>query len=495
LARLEAVIDEAGVALAIEALLPTGVRPRQLEVRTLLIGIIACQADGRPAHLTRVLAALQELTDADRRRLRIVVEWKHGPHALTYRQVERTLSVVVGALEREEPDGSPSLLLQQIVDALLEASIRPEHKDISSSYAVDWSDIESSSRPPLEKGGPCADLEASWGHRRGDGPGERDELFFGYYFQLATMVKDEHGPAVPELVRRMCVTSCRIDPPPVFVGVLADMAATGVEIGDVLSDSGYAHRTAGHWALPLRALGARLVQDLHPHDRGMRGTHEGAICFNGNLYCPATPVGLFGLEPLSRSASASETAEHDLRSAELSRYKLGRLTCDDADGYHRVACPAVLEKVRCPLRQASMALSYDRPEILAPPEHPTRCCCQQTITVPPQVNAKTAQKHDYPSKAHRRSYARRAAAERSNSTVKDRATTDVSRGWCRLMGVTAISLFLACLIVARNERILTAFSARQDDEARRRTAGLPPRVRARRRRGIEDIVASANAPP
>ncbi len=46
-------------------------------------------------------------------------------------------------------------------------------------YAVDWSDLESFSRPP---GGErkCADPEASWGHRRGDSPGESDEAFFGY---------------------------------------------------------------------------------------------------------------------------------------------------------------------------------------------------------------------------------------------------------------------------------------------------------------------------
>jgi hypothetical protein len=38
-----------------------------------------------------------------------------------------------------------------------------------------------------------------------------------------------------------------------------------------------------------------------------------------------------------------------------------------------------------------MTLDRDRPEILHPPEHPQACCTQHTITVPPQVNAKTAQ--------------------------------------------------------------------------------------------------------
>ena len=50
--------------------------------------------------------------------------------------------------------------------------------------------------------------------------------------------------------------------------------------------------------------------------------------------------------------------------------------------------------------------------------------------MPPSVNVKTAQKHDYPSKAHRRSHARRTAVERSNSRVKDPASIDVAKGWC-----------------------------------------------------------------
>ena len=54
------------------------------------------------------------------------------------------------------------------------------------------------------------------------------------------------------------------------------------------------------------------------------------------------------------------------------------------------------------------------------------CCAQQTITVAPEVHAKTAQKHDYPSKAHRDSYARRTAAERTFSTAKDPASNDIA---------------------------------------------------------------------
>jgi len=120
-----------------------------------------------------------------------------------------------------------------------------------------------------------------------------------------------------------------------------------------------------------------------------------------------------------------------LTAAKLARYKLGRITADDADGYHRVQCPAAMGKVRCPLRPASMLLDRGRPEILQPPEHPPACCAQQTLTVPPDVLAKTAQKHDYPSAAWRRSCSRRTGAERGFATTKDPASNEIARGWCR----------------------------------------------------------------
>ncbi|MGH9028784.1 MAG: hypothetical protein ACRDV4_04135, partial [Acidimicrobiales bacterium] len=371
LGRAEAVIDTAGVAEDIEAMLPSGVRSRQLCVRTLLVGILLALIDERPGHLTRVHRALLTLSDADRRRLGVLAQWRRGPHLLTYRQVEHTFSLVCRALSKDTPDGAPSDALCFVVDALLEASVPGSVKEASSSLAVDWSDHETFSSPPITPGGKCADKEAAWGHRRG-GPA-KGELFFGYYFQAATMVADEGKAPVPELVRRMVLGSCAHDAPPVLVPVLERLRASGVALGDVLCDSGYAHRLATNWALPVRRLGATLVMDLHPHDRGTRGTWKGAICHNGNLYCPATPPVLFCVEPLSRSASDVDTAAHDKRTTELARYKLGRVSATDEDGFHRVMCPAEMGKVRCPVKRASMLLPFDRPEIARPPEAAPTC--------------------------------------------------------------------------------------------------------------------------
>ena len=489
LAAWEEIIDASGVAPRIEALLPIGVRTRQLLVRTLLLGMLLVLADHRPAHLSRVHRALITLPGDDQARLGVLTDWKHRPHPLTYRQTERTFGLVAGALAKDAPEGLPSDTLTGICDGLLEASVPDEFKDASTSLAVDWTDMESFSRPPPRGTSDCADPEASWGHRKNNLLRSENELFFGYYLSAGIMMGEENGPAVPELTRRATVSSCRHDPVRAFAPVLTAMPGQGFPLGDILADSGYAHRDASAWAIPLRAAGAQLVQDLHSHDRGPKGTHDGAIIANGNLYCPQTPRALLELGPLARTATKQQAADWARKTTELARYKLGRITAGDADGYHRVQCPAAMGKIRCPLRPPSMTLDRDRPEILQPPQHPQPCCAQQTITVPPQINAKTAQKHDYPSTAWRRSYSRRTGAERGFATIKDPATSDISRGWCRLMGLAPLMLFTTTLLIVRNQRTLAAWNARQEENQRRAANGLPPKTRRRRRKTLAALAA------
>jgi hypothetical protein len=489
LAVIEDIIDASGAAPEIETLLPAGARSRQLTVRTLLTGMLLALDDRRPAFLTEAHAALLALPGPGQARLGVTAAWKTGPHQLTYRQVEHTHRLVAKALGKDSPDGTPSDALQSACDHLLEASIPAVHKDGSTALAADWTDVETWSRPPRHGTTACAGHEAAWGHRNSNLPGPKGEMFFGYFLSAAVMTREEDGPAVPELARRITLAGCDHDPVRQLAATLLRMAADGIPLGDIIDDSGYAHRDAAAWAIPLRQAGAQLVQDLHPHDRGPKGTHHGAVIANGNLYCPATPKALLQLAPLPPAAAPDTIASHDQQAAELARHKLGRHTADDADGYHRVTCPATTGKIRCPHRPESMKLPRDRPEILTPPGHPPACCTQQTITVPPQIAAKTRQKHNYPSPQWRRSYQRRTAAERVNATIKDTATTSIARGWCRLMGLAPLTLWIACLLTVRNQRILDAHNARQQDNARRAAAGLPPRTRKRRRTSLAQLNA------
>ena len=152
----EAIIDASGAAPRIEALLPIGVRHRQLKASTLLLGMMLTLADRRPAHLTGVHAALTGLPAGDQRRLGVTEDWGTGPHQLTYRQAEYTFRLVARALAKDQPDGAPSGTLARICDDLLEASIPAEHKQAPAALAADWTDVESFSRPPPRGTTQCA---------------------------------------------------------------------------------------------------------------------------------------------------------------------------------------------------------------------------------------------------------------------------------------------------------------------------------------------------
>src|ERR1019366_2359676 len=119
---------------------------------------------------------LVSLPEEDQVRLGVIADWKHGPHRLTYRQTERTFGLVAAALAGGEPGGLPSRALQAICDDLLEASIPDDLKDASTSLAVDWSDLETFSRPPAPrppKAGPAPTPRPPGGTARTTWPAPR----------------------------------------------------------------------------------------------------------------------------------------------------------------------------------------------------------------------------------------------------------------------------------------------------------------------------------
>ena len=106
-----------------------------------------------------------------------------------------------------------------------------------------------------------------------------------------------------------------------------------------------------------------------------------------------------------------------------------------------------------------------------------------SITVAPQVNEKTRQKHDNVGPAHRDSYARRTAAERIYASLADPSVGGIRRGWCRLFGRTRNTLMYALAVVVRNVRILDSFERRKAQEVRAHSIG-PKRSRRRRHHSI-----------
>ena len=105
------------------------------------------------------------------------------------------------------------------------------------------------------------------------------------------------------------------------------MTNSGIPLGDLLADSGYAYRVPETWALPLRALGAQLVVDLHPNDRGpQRHPHGRDLLQRQPLLPRHTHSAARALTARTRRHSPSRPPRHDQQSAELARYKLSSIT-------------------------------------------------------------------------------------------------------------------------------------------------------------------------
>ena len=276
------------------------------------------QADHRPAHLTRVHQALTSLPEDDQRRLGVHrgLEARPAPAHLPAdradlrpgrrrpRQGRARRAAVAGAA------GASAMTCWRHPSRRSSRTPAPRWRWTGRTWSP-------SPGPRRARGGDCADPEASWGHRKNNLLRSQDELFYGYYLSAGIMMPEENGPAVPELARRATVSSCRHDPVRAFAPVLTAMPAPGSRSATSSTTPATPTATPDAWALPLRAAGAQLVQDLHPHDRGPKGTHHGAIIANGNLYCPCTPRPLLELGPLARTATREQAADHDRQTAEL----------------------------------------------------------------------------------------------------------------------------------------------------------------------------------
>lgn len=107
--------------------------------------------------------------------------------------------------------------------------------------------------------------------------------------------------------------------------------------------------------------------------------------------------------------------------------------------------------------------------------------------MPPTVNAKTAQRHDYPGPAWSASYARRSGAEpwhRQDQRPGQRRRLD---GPVPAHGPRAHRSFLATAVVVPNLAVTDAFEVRQAEDARRAASGQAARTRRRGRKTLAQL--------
>src|ERR1019366_7676598 len=192
--------------------------------------------------------------------------------------------------------------------------------------------------PPHHGSSDCAGPEASWGHRNSSLPGPKGEMFSGCYFPAATMTRDEDGPPVPELTRRITLSPCHAGPVRALTPVITRTPRNGIPPGGILAGSGYACRAADAPALPPPPPPAPPAPDPRPrrHHR-----HRQPL-----LPRPPRATAAPGAASPRRHSRRHRRARHPHRRARgLADCKPGRLTADDADGYHRVTCPAGPRKI------------------------------------------------------------------------------------------------------------------------------------------------------
>ena len=328
-------------------------------------------ADGRPAHLTRVHQALTSLPEDEQRRLGVLADWRHGPHLLTYRQAEHTFGLVPGALGKDEPDGLPSAgtaaRLRRPAGSQHPGPVQGRQPLAGRRLDATWSPS-----PGPRRAGPATapTPRPPGGTARTTCPDE-DELFFGYYLSAAVMVPDEHGPPVPELARRMTLSSCRHDPVPAFTPVLTAMPAAGIPLGDILADSGYSHRDPGALGHPRSARPApSSSRTCTPTTAAPGAPTRARSSPTGTSTARPRPAPCWNSGRWPAPPPRRRPRQHDAKTAEAARYKLGRLTGDDADGYHRASAPPPRARSAARSGRQSMTLDRGRPEILTPPRAP-----------------------------------------------------------------------------------------------------------------------------
>lgn len=489
LRRALGAVDRSGVCEPIEDLLGKG-RPRQLPVRTLLLGLLLIADD--LGWLTTAHEKLLSLNPTWRRELGITGRNPDGSdHSITYRQFEYLFNRLVRLLDstpvarrrqdetRSEaarraraamPDTTEAAVrdgrLVEFIQSVLDGSI-PDALRSHGHLAVDATDVETWATPPRRKN-PSADLNAAWGQRSPREPGVKRGRFFGFIEEAAVLVPSENGPPIPELVRALELepanakddnTEARMS-----LRMLERLTMRGIEPGDVLADSKYPSSVATRWTSRVWELGFEPVFDLHSQDKGQKGTEQGALIWNGALVCPAVPRDLLAKKP-------------HVGADEVAKYRFSTKGKRDADGCQRYVCPARMGRTRCPLVEASLSKPHDRPTIQVVPSPAPYCCTTGSMTIPPTVANKTRQKHVYGSTRHVQSYKRRTAVERGFSRVKGSIGIDRTRGQVRVIGRAKTAVIRAVTYAAVNLRLVQLFEDRHREPAQE-----VPRARKRRRR-------------
>lgn len=484
--RAEAVVDRSGLVDELEALLRprdpmsgrhTG-RPRDISVRTFLVGVLLAAGHGRNMHLRRVHQVLtRELSRTQQERLGVRYRRRLDPRG-AYRRVlsYHHFSRITCALAKKFGTAGDEYL-QSICDRLIDASVAAGPAP-SGEWAIDGTGVDTWSNG-LKSAARRSDSDARWGHRTPTPQKSMSKKFFGYdlYGFTALPPATSDGSAHPPLIRRIVVRPAASDDAEASLCGIDSLVDAGVGIDRVIVDRGISYKAAERWSNELRARGLVQVIDMHALERG-RVDHNGISMIDGWPHCPATPEVLVAIsrpEKLSvpkhdRGRSTPQArAVDEFRAliAERDRYAFRRTQgwrtkARTGEREERYECPAEAGQVRCALKPATMHYPADVPRVLNPPPANTApvCCSQRTVALGEDAQGKLRQDLRWGTDAWIETYNRRTFIEGGFGVLRNPAVGALTRGLFCIIGLVKVTLWLAALVAAVNMRALAAWAAR-----------------------------------
>ena len=493
--RVEAVVERSGLVDELEDLLrprdpntgrPIG-RPRDISVRTYLVGVLLAAGHGKNLHLRRVHRILtSDISRTQQDRLGVRFRRRGDPlgafrRTLTYFHFSRITCALATKVDRDGDE-----YLQSICDRLIDASVAAGPA-ATGDWAIDGTGVDTWSNG-LKSEKRRSDQDARWGHRTPTPQKSMSEKFYGYDFYGFTALPSagSDGHDYPPLIRRIVVRPAASDDAEASLTGIDNLIASGVEVTHVIVDRGISYKSAQRWANPLRERGITQTIDMHAADHG-RVDHDGIAMIDGWPHCPATPETLVEIarpEKLSvpkddqdrTSAAAVVIDEYRADVAKRGTYAFTRVSgwrtkARSGERVERYQCPAEAGRVRCPLKPETMHYPDDLPAILAPPPAATAptCCRQRTVELGEDAAGKLRQRYELGTDPWIRDFNRRTFVEGGFGVLRNPAVGGLARGLFCIIGRTKVTLWLAALVAAVNIDAITRWAVRtgvvSDDDA------------------------------
>ena len=488
--RAESIIDRSGLVDELEALLrpvdPVSGRhigrPRDISVRTFLVGVLLTAGHGKNLHLRQVHRNLtRDISRTQQARLGVRFERRGerlGSHkrVLTYNHFSRLLCAItrkVTATVDAEGDDASAAYLQSIIDRLIAASIAAGPAP-SGHWAIDGSGVDTWANG-LKSEKRRADRDAQWGYRTPTPQKSMSDKFFGYDLYGLTTVPLQRGDGSdhPNLIGRIVVRPAASDDAEASLTGIDSLLASGEPVERVLVDRGISYKADEKWASQLRDRGIEQTLDMHASEHG-RLDYDGIAMIDGSPHCPCIPETLVYIKRPERLSVPTEPDDNpELEEFRDAMDERGHFAMRRTAGWttkkrtgervERFECPAEAGYLRCPLKPASMLFPDDIPLNLHPPDPASapKCCTQRTIELPEAAQGKLRQTHRWGSDSWIKDYTRRTYVEGSFGELRNPALGALARGKFCIIGLIKVTLMLAALAAASNARRITTWATNQ----------------------------------